>query len=133
MNSFRRPNVNPVKAKADIVKLLRSSGCGMTCQQISEALGIHIKGVRDLVESLTNASVLHFVRVSRNGKFPSHLYGLTTQEIVIPEGFCLAPEPEPAPEDAFDFAVVQVRKPAGQWRADHIPAVRSVFDLGVCA
>lgn len=70
--------------------------------------------------------------------WPVMFYGVATRPLTPRPGFAVRSTVKQSDLEGDDDSVeimpiVRFHWPAGQWRADHIPAVRSVFDLGVAA
>lgn len=133
-----RPRGRPVSTtKADIERILtKAAPNGLTCPEISKACGVSLRVTRWHLTDLVMMGLAQSVQATKPNGRTILIYG-APGELVPPPGLKDAPiisKPANAPEDDDSWlALVQVRKPVGQWRADNIPAVRSVFDMGVCA
>lgn len=133
-----KPRGRPASTtKADIEKMLQvAAPNGLTCKEISERCGVSLRVIRWHLTELVECGRAQSIQATKPNGRTILIYG-APGELVPPEGLKGAPiisKPAGTPEDDDSWlALVQLRKPAGQWRADHIPAVRSVFDLGVCA
>ena len=115
-----------------ILAYLQSAPWSVTCGAICADLRMHEKAVRQILDHLRDEGLVHST-MARGPRYLQRLFGIATRPLVLPEGFELdADAAQPAPEDEGP-EVYQIHTPVGQWRADHIPAVRSVFDLGVGA
>lgn len=134
----RRRGRPPITTKAEILRLLDDAPHGMTCSAISTAVKTSMRVVRTHLHDLIDFGKCQSIRIVKGNGRPRLVYGVITRPLVPPPGFTLREleHQPPVSKDEDDDSwldLVRIRKPVGQWRADHIPAVRSVFDLGVCA
>ena len=135
MSKPRQPNS---LTKRKILARLDAEVHGLSCQVLAEHLGISECATRIHLVELINDKACTRIRVAKDGGRPWYMYGVTTRPLTPAHGFSLYAPAKRHGENADDeneddHPIVRFHVPAGQWRADHIPAVRSVFDLGVGA
>lgn len=131
-----KPGGRPQKTtKSEILRILAASPYGLPARDLFAMVSTCERVVRGHLRDLVADGSCKTLDVAVNGGGFRRIYGVSSRPLVIPPGeqliddqFCEESEPEDP-----RLSMVQVRVPAGQWRADHIPSVRSVFDLGVAA
>lgn len=124
--------------KGHILRLLDAQPHGMTCRDISIAVKTSERVVRDHLIELIDLGQCTTMRIAKGNGRPILYYGVTSRPLDPPPGFTVRevkklPAISPDEQDDSWLEIVRAHKPVGQWRADHVPAVRSVFDLGVAA
>lgn len=113
-----------------IIQYLQAAPCSVTCRAVCSDLRMYEKAVRQILDHLSDEGLVHST-MARGPRHLQRLFGIATRPLVLPEGFTLNTEDATPPPEPDNLAAIQIITPAGQWRADHIPAVRSVFELGV--
>jgi len=126
----KRGRPQAAHTKALILRLLDAAPHGLTCLDLAERIGLSDCATRSNLIALIEAGSCTRIRVWNGCANAVFQYGVSTRELTPPPGFSVY-TPISELDDQDDAPIIRFHIPAGQWRADHIPAVRSVFDLGV--
>lgn len=124
------------QTRAKALRLLDAAPHGLTCAELAHLMAISIHQTRlHLVELMQEAACVRLSMAKDRGR-PIMFYGVATRPLTPRPGFAVRSTVKQSDLEGDDDSVeimpiVRFHWPAGQWRADHIPAVRSVFDLGV--
>lgn len=126
------------QTRANALRLLDAEIHGLTCAELSQRLGISLHQTRLHLVALMDEKACVRISMAQGKSRPVMFYGVATRPLTPRPGFAVRSTVKQSDLEGDDDSVeimpiVRFHWPAGQWRADHIPAVRSVFDLGVAA